>query len=107
MAGLRVLLGESEVSDDGAAIAHEDIGQLEIAMQVAPFGHFDETSDDVLHDLEDFLLGDPPALLEEAGEVALVAVLRDDVTVGGLTDHVVTLQDVGVFNLGQRLDLAV
>lgn len=102
-----MLLRESEIGDDGAAIAHEDIGQFEVTMQVATLGHFYEASNSVLHDLEDFLFADSPSLLEEAAEISLVTVLCDDVTVGGLTYYIIALQDIGVFDLGKCLDLAV
>lgn len=100
MAGLRVLLGEAEISDDGTAVAQEDIGQFEITMQVATLGHFYESSNDVLHDLEDFLFADSSSLFEEATEISLIAVLCDDVAMRGLAYYIKALQNVGVLDLG-------
>jgi hypothetical protein len=100
MPGLRVLLGETEISYDGSAVAQEDIGQFEVTMQVATLGHLYESSNDVLHDLEDFLFADSSSLLEEATEISLVTVLCDDVAMRGLTHHIIALQDVGVLDLG-------
>lgn len=100
MAGLRVLLRETEISDDGPAVAQENIGQFEVTMEIATLGHFDESSNDVLHDLEDFLFADSASLLEEATEISLITVLCDDVAMRGLTYHIIALQDVGVFDLG-------
>jgi hypothetical protein len=102
-----VLLREAEVCDDGSAVVQEDVGQFEVAVQVAALCHLDEATDDVFEQFEGFLFGDPSAFLEEAAEVALVAVLRDDVAVGGLSDHIEALQDVGVFDLGECLYFAI
>lgn len=79
MTGLRMLLCEAEVSDDGATVAHKDIGQFEVTMQIATLGHFYEPSNDVLHNFEDFLFANSPSLLEEAAEISLITVLCDDV----------------------------
>lgn len=102
-----MLLSKSEISNNGTTITHEDIGQFEVTMQIAALGHFNKAGNNVLHDLKDFLFSESPALLEEAAEVALIAVLGNNVAVGCLADDVVTLQDIGVFNLGERLDLTV
>ena len=102
-----MLLGKAEVSQQGASAAHEDVGQFQIAVQEVPLSHLDKPADDVLGQLEHLGLSEFAALLEQPAEVALVAVLSDDVAVGGLAHHIVAPQDVGVFEAGQRLDLAI
>lgn len=76
-------------------------------MQVAAFRHLYESCYDIFHDFQNFLLGDPSFLLEEAAEIAFVAKLSDNVAMGSLADHVEALQDVGMLDLCQGLDLAI
>ncbi len=76
-------------------------------MQELIFADLEEAVHDVTHEPQHFPLAHPAALLEEGAEVALVAELSDDIAVGGLTDDVEALEDIGMLQLGQGLDLTV
>lgn len=102
-----MLLCEAEVSNDGSPVTKEDIGEFKIPMQITSLSHLNETCYDILHNLEHFLLADPSPFLEEAAEIALVAVLSDDEAVGGFADHIIALQDIGMLNFSEGLDLAI
>lgn len=63
--------------------------------------------DDIFHDRKDFAFRQAFSLFEVGTEIPLRAEFRDDVAVGGLPDNFVASEDVGVFEFGEGLDLAV
>lgn len=102
-----MLLREPEVRDHRPPPAQEDVGELQVAVQELLLRHLHEAPDDVLRQPQHFRLGQPALLLQEGAQVALVAVLRQDVAVRGLPDHLEALEDVGVLQTRQRLDFAL
>ena len=76
-------------------------------MQKLVLADFEIAIDDVLHEGKDFVFWHFALLLEEGTEVALLAVFSDDVAVRGLADDIEASEDVGVFEFGQGLDLAI
>lgn len=108
--GLRELLvceqfREAEISDFDFAIVHEDVSQFEVSMHDLVLVEGLEGVEDLEEELDGFLLGERLVLLEVLGEVALVAVLQDEVeVVGGLLD-VVELDDISVIAGLEHLDL--
>ena len=76
-------------------------------MQELILSNLKETIDDVQHEGQDLCLAHPAFLLEDGAEIALIAKLSDDVAMGGFSDDIEALEDVGMFQLGQGLDLAI
>jgi hypothetical protein len=92
-----MLLGKTEVRNHRPALAQQNVRQFQVAMQVLTLRHLDETGNDVLHQLQHFQFIHFPLFLQETAEIALVAVLCNDVTKGRLADHVHAPQNVGMF----------
>jgi hypothetical protein len=92
-----MLLGKTEVRNHRPTLAQQNVRQLQVTMQVLTLRHLNKTPNDVLHQLQHFQFSDFPLFLEETAEIALVAVLSNDVTKGRLADHVHTPQNVGMF----------
>lgn len=76
-------------------------------MQIASLSHLDEPWHNIFHNLQNFLLSDPPLFLQEATKIPLIAELSNDEAVRGFTDNIIALQDIGMFDLGEGLDLAI
>lgn len=76
-------------------------------MQEPILRNVDIPSDELPDDGQCVLLCQLLALLEEVLEVALVAELGDDVAIIGGAEDVVALEDVGVAEFLERLDLAL
>jgi len=62
---------------------------------------------DVLHEGQDLVFWHFAPLLEEGAEISLLAVLSDDVAMGGLPDHIEASEYIGVLEPGEGLDLAI
>lgn len=64
-------------------------------------------TDDILHEGKDLVFCHFAFLLEQRTQVALLAVLRDDVAMCGLPDDIEASKYVRVFEFGQGLDFAI
>ena len=104
---IREQFGESEISYFDLPVVHEDVGQFEVSMHDLMLIEGLEGVKDLKEELDGLLLREGFVLLEILGEVALVAVLKDEVEiVGGLFD-VVELDDVFVIAGLEDLDLVL
>ena len=102
-----MLFGKSKISQQGPAIAHKYIRQFEVPMQEISLCHLYEPTHDILGQLEDVTLRQFPFLLESNTQVSLVAVLSDDIAMGGLPDDIITTQDIRMLQTSECLDLAI
>lgn len=59
------------------------------------------------HEAQDLALAHATLLLQQGAEIALVAELSDNIAMRGLADDIEALENVGMLQLGQGLDLAV
>lgn len=99
--------GETEIGDLDLSVVHEYVGQFEVSMHDLMLVECFEGIEDLEEKLDGFFLGESFILLEILGEVALVAVLKNEVEiVGGLLD-VVELDDVSVIAGLEDLDLVL
>lgn len=76
-------------------------------MQELVFSNFQIAANDIFRDCHHFVLWHFAALLQQRTQVALLAVLGDDIAVRRLSDDLVAAQDVGMLQLGESLDLAI
>lgn len=99
---------EAEVRDLGDAVVHEDVGNLQVAMNNPLRGEIAETAEDVGGDAPDLsLLETLPAPPEERLEIALVAELSNQIAVAVAAEDFEAAQHVGVVELPEDLDLGV
>ena len=98
-------LREPEVRDLGAAVVQEDVGDLEIAVDHVLLGEVEEPLEDVADDGLGLVLLEVAVLAQAGLEVALVAELGDDVAIAVAGEDLVALEDVGVAQLLQHVDL--
>jgi hypothetical protein len=76
-------------------------------MQELILADLDEPLHNIPHEAHDLPLAHPTLLLQQRTEIALVAELSDDIAMRSLTDDIEALEDIGMLQLSQRLDLAV
>ena len=76
-------------------------------MKEAIFCQMDEAGNNIFDELEDLLFLDSFTLLEVLAQISIIAVFSDDVAVRGFADDIKTFENIGVFQLGKGLDLAI
>lgn len=104
---IREQFGESKIGYFDLPVVHEDVGKFEVSMHDLMLVEGFEGVEDLKEKLDGLLLGEGFVLLEILGEVALVAVLENEVEiVGGLLD-VIELDDVFVIAGLEDLDLVL
>lgn len=99
--------GEAEISDFDLPVVHEDVGQFEVSMHDLVLVEGFKGVEDLEEELDRLLLGECFVLFEILGEVALVAVLQDEVEVVGSLLDVVELDDVPVIAGLEHFDLVL
>ena len=101
------LLGEPEVRDLDDLVLQQDVGRLEVAVQESVLRQVDIPHDKLSYDGQRVLLQQFLSLFEQVFEVSLVAKLSDDVAIIGGAEDVVALEDVGVVESLECLDLSL
>lgn len=76
-------------------------------MQKLILADLDEPLHNIPHEAQHLPLAHPTLLLQQRAEIALVAELSDDIAMRSLSDDIEALEDIGMLQLGQGLDLAV
>lgn len=64
-------------------------------------------SNNIFHEVHDLIFWYSFSFLKKWAEISLLAVFGDDVAVCGLANDVKAFEDVGVFEFGECLDLAI
>lgn len=100
-------LGEPEVCDLGHSAVDKDVGQLHVPVQKLVISHLKKSLHNVLHEDDNFFLRDFALFLEKWAKISLVAVLSDDIAMGWVPDDIVAFEDIGVFEFGESLNLAI
>jgi hypothetical protein len=62
---------------------------------------------DIAHEGQDLGFTHPASFLEDGAEIAFIAKLSNDVAMRGVSDDIEALENVGMLQLGERLNLAV
>lgn len=62
---------------------------------------------DIAHEGQNLRFTHPASFLEDGAQIALIAKLSNDVAMRGLSDDIEALENVGMLQLGQGLNLAV
>lgn len=102
-----MLLGEPEVSNYRVPLAQENVGKFQISMQEFVLPHFNEPAHNVPQKFSGLLFTASAFFLQPFTQIPLVAILSDDVAVGGFPNNIVTLENVGMVEGCQGLYLAV
>ena len=102
-----MLFSKPEISQQRPSIAHEDIGQLEVAVEEVTLRHLDEPAHNVFGQLEDIALRHPALLLEGNTQIPLITVFSDDIAMRCFPDDIIATQNIGMLQTSQRLDLAI
>lgn len=76
-------------------------------MQELILANLQEPLHDVAHEPHHLTLPHPSLLLEQGAEIALVAELSHDIAMRSLADDIEALENIGMPQLGEGLDLAV
>lgn len=87
-------LAEAEICDFGDSVVAEDIGEFEISVQDLVVEEVVEPIDDFAENLDGFFLCEVFSFLDVGVEVAVVAVLEDEVVIVGGLLHIVEFDDV-------------
>lgn len=101
------LLAEAEVSQFNGAIIEEDIGGLEVPVQNMRLVECLEGCPELLEDLQRLLLRQSSLPLDVLGKRASVAILINEIVVAGRAEHLNELDDIGVGDLGEDVDLII
>lgn len=99
--------GETEVGNLGPAVVQEDIGGLNVPVRDSHLLQVPESVVEVQNNSFDFGLSEVLLLLEALVEVSFIAELSDDVAVAFGEESLVEVEDVGVVQGLQYLDLLV
>jgi len=91
-----MLLCKSEICDNGISFAHENVGELKVAMEESFFAHFDESTDNILEDFDRFCLGHSAFFLDKFAQIALITEFGDNVTMRNLSDDIEAFEDVSM-----------
>lgn len=76
-------------------------------MQELILSNLKEAIYDIAHEVQDLRFTHPASFLEDGAEIAFIAKLSNDVAMRGLSDDIEALENVGMLQLGQGLNLAV
>lgn len=98
---------ESEISNFGNAIAHEDVSHFKIPVNNPHFVEILQARKGFVYDFSSLWLVKRPSFSNHALQVAVIAEISDDVTVVFTGEYLNAVEDVGVFKRLQDFALGL
>lgn len=102
-----MLFGKPKIGYDGSPVRQEDICQFQISMQKVSLGHINKSWNYILGEFKGLKFTESSFFLQVPTEISFVTEFSYNIAMGCLTHDIIAPQDVGVFQFGEGLDLAI